>query len=217
MTKDLEKKLYQSKWFDYRLLTPGEATVEFICCWSHAQDRFLAALGYAEDASVGIHFSCDLKDLEAFEKQYPKEATIFKNLRRYADKKFLIYNDFWRCAFAFLLFDSNMHDAYCRRYLKTRGLKVFTDTQLKSIIFNMIADENIIRRSKHLYFRAQAWKDEPLQNKYYNYLTYHVVKKYPKTYEEVLNKLVSYGDLNAGYLRKYYGACFRFLHAQKHN
>jgi len=208
-----EDQLYETKWFDYRLLTPDQATLLFIRYWWRAHRFLLEKLyGYVVDehgghSEVEEHelFDANNITLDEIQNRFPSELDTFTRLRRFADSRGFNYETFWFAAAHVLLHYYLPKDISLERYIETKDIRILSNVIFKNNVLDKIDEDGIISPSHLCYFMAQHWHDEELQNQYYEYLVESVVKgRAPAMWYRLLRTWISDGWLSQEFLEAYH-------------
>lgn len=178
-----EIELLEKKWFDYRFLTPDEATALLIGAFKKTQAIYDDTTLYVNIAK-GLNF-LNLRSWSGWK--------WFEKIRLFADANCLQYN--------FLL--ENAFEARCRigfpnNYVQSISHEKVLNAALESILDNSVS---IIRESKWKIFRAENYKGHKIQNDYYEYLLSEVLCRYGKTKSTgVLRSMIESGKMHREFL-----------------
>lgn len=178
-----ESELFEKKWFDYRFLTPDEATAVLIGAFSKTQTTYDETTRY-----VNIAKGLNLLNPSAW-----SGWKWFEKIRVFADTHCLQYNLLLEHAF----------EARCRLGFPNNFVQVIShnkvlDAALESIFEN---SASIIRESNWKIFRAENYRGHKIQNEYYEYLLSEVLCRYGKTKStDVLRSMISEGKMHRDFL-----------------
>jgi hypothetical protein len=202
---DIEQELFKTKWFDYRMLSPDDATLLFMDEWRKAltsynehnvpsyrgKDGKLHVMNGYTDVSKGYK-SLNIEYLKTKKKT---SWNLFTKLRQWADKQGFGYDKYWPSAF-------KAHEVLG---FKNRLLNVFLNERIKAKVVERIDDYRQIKIKKAMSsaFKAENYEGTPLQDDYYEYLIDELKQRYPVRREEKLMKMVKEGEINKNFFKKY--------------
>ena len=184
-----ERELFDTKFFDYRALTPDVATLIFM------QDWATAFTNYNEDLGRSRYWAF-LKSFESFDSSYLQTNARFRilgKLRHFADAHGFRYDLFWQWAFDAHL-NLGFHKTWENVFLNSRILT-------KTIEMKREHEENFITYARSDIFKPENYRNLELQNDYYWYLIYEVKNRYHRDeFRSRLRSLLEKGRLAEEFL-----------------
>lgn len=158
----LEQELYETKFFDYRVISHNTATIAFVCF-------FQKELLVYEKLTRKGYFRNYLSTVNQPVPEW-KHFKTFQDLRRWADANFIKYNDFWSFAF---LFHREMGFKQCFP-------NVFKNKNLLINIKNVDKEKytHQLKLADLQYFNIDNYTGEDMQNDYWNYVIKEIRAKY---------------------------------------
>jgi hypothetical protein len=193
-----ERELYQTKWWDARLLTPKEATLAFALAHFRAMAAHKASMG---DRPFEAVIASRKLDLAAPEKWAHWE--IMTKLRRFADAFGARYDDFWELAF-----EAHIDLKLPTRLTRKGTLFVPCNTFLTPSLMNQVAVRwqerygRFVRYSEAPFFTPAGYRGLRLQDAYYDEIVARLMYGGGATPEKI-RQMIDDGKLSADYLRKY--------------
>ena len=162
-----EHELFKKKWFDYRHLTPDEATWVFICEWRKFCKKYFRLIGH-EDRHILKFKGYEIHEIQAC--KGPRFWVVMTEMRRWADLHCLDYSEFWSISFnnlTIMTFGSNW-------------LSIFSEKQFRSNVLIYIQEqrEMIIRMSQFKKFADPSFQKTPIAREYQQYLIDEAKKKF---------------------------------------
>ena len=188
-----EIELYETKFYDYRAVSPDVATMQFMLAYGRAMEGYNDRLGYSKHRHIFRSIpSMRLSDLRS----QPQFSQLAK-LRRWADKYGMPYKFFWSYAT-----EAHLKLAFHQTYIPIFGHKAIK-LRVKEA-WDEWRTKFSVPRSNWDFFRAENFDRRPLQCDYYDYVLGNTIKMYG-THEAArrISELVSTGELAADYVQEY--------------
>jgi hypothetical protein len=186
----LEIELYETKWFDYRPVSPDVATMMFLLDYVKSMATYNDTLGNSRYVHTLKQFQS--MDLETVRQQ--KNFKMLRGLRQWADKRGMRYDQFWSWA----------TEAHLKLGFAKMFINVFYNASILAEVEKAHAEwtAKFLVRSDHKYFRASAFKGYPVQLDYYDYLVKGTLQRNDsKLAARTLAQLVKAGEIDHGYLQ----------------
>lgn len=185
-----EIELYETKWFDYRVMSPDVATMKFMLAYGQSMRQYNHLIGLNRYFFVMRQFpSVKLSDLRK-----NRQFKILAGLRRWVDKHGMPYPTFWSYAndaHLNMKFVKNFISAYCNKKLLAVVNEMWTQRR-----------QEVIVRSEFDYFRAENFAGLEAQCDYYDYLIGETQRRYSREESATkLDDLVESGELDQKYLQ----------------
>lgn len=157
-----EARLFDKKWWDNRLLHPGEATLQCVRAYGAAYQDMLKRRHDVEEAKYRRGFGNSCGSLAAFAKH--REAASFIHLRQTIDELGLPYSFFFRAAFRYA--DASKWKHYLPRpnHLRTEEFKLATLKAWKDQL------QGGIVLPEHPFFIEPESLDDPLHRLFQGWL-----------------------------------------------
>ena len=161
-----ERELMETKFFDYRALTPEVATLVFMREWARA------FCNYNEDLGKTKHYVF-LKSFQSFDLSYLRDNRRFKTLgklRQIADKHGVRYDLYWQWAF----------EAHLSLGFGKTFENVFFNKNIQAKILDMkrAHDETFMTYAESDIFKPENYRNLELQNDYF----WHLIRKIKDRY-----------------------------------
>ena len=169
-----ENELYDTKWFDYRMLRPHACDLYFL--YHYAEENAL------HNEIVGkSYFKSFLNKVDLNKYESWRFRGFITRTRQFADKHGMPY--YYYCKY---------HFKAIRDYgYKYDSINVLSNKRVRNIVYNMFdtysVENTIYSRSK--IFSVELYRKLDIQNKYFDYLTKRIVVKYAGCYEKISSVL----------------------------
>lgn len=181
-----ELALMAVKWFDYRILTPDQATME--CLYHYA----LATRHFQKEAGNGSYFNF----LVRVDLSNPKEWGGWKfieKIRQHADSLGMPYNLYWDFAYV----------ARSRIPFQRSFISVFLNKHLQKMVAELTAKhaENCLILSDHRLFRPESYTGCWIQKLYFNYVVRAAWERFGKAnFQRMLGQILEDGKIPLDFL-----------------
>ena len=177
-----ERELMETKFFDYRALTPEVATLVFMREWARAFCNYNEDLGYTR------HFAF-LKGFKSFDLNYLRTNRPFKilnELRQIADKHGARYDLYWQWAF----------EAHTELCFGNKMVNTFKNKKIQAKILDMKReyDERTITYAKSDIFKSANYRNFELQNDYFWHIIREIKNRYHRDYRQGIMKTLIKND-----------------------
>ena len=161
-----EIELYQSKFFDYRPVSPDVATMQFMYAYGKAMEIYNDTLGYTKYRHI-------LKAFDKMELGALKEKTQFKSLaslRRWADRHGMPYDLYWSYA----------TEAHLQLKFDKTYINVFSHKKIRAYVLEKWESRRrqVVIRSDSHFFKAENYQGFQVQKDYYEYVIDGVFEKH---------------------------------------
>lgn len=178
----LESELMSKKWWDYRLLTPDDATIAFIGSYAKRVPQYIERLGNCPYVNL-------LKSFEIVSPRKWNNWSIAEKTRMWCDERCLSYDDFWIMA--------------CEEHEKMGWHKTFFNSfcgqKMLERIQNRLKDRQFIQFSRLGFFTDVGYIGCPLQIKYHRFIVEKIGSKYGESAMEAIMSLMADGLLSKQY------------------
>jgi len=193
---EFERDLYQTKWWDYRLLMPKQATLAFALAYFKAMGTYKISVGENAFTAVVASRRLDPKNPETW--THWKIMTI---LRQRAAGRGARYEDYWQLSF------EGYKDLSFKTRLTAKGLyyirtNVFNMPNMLDYVERWHRERcgKYIRYSNAPFFSAGMYRGHPLQDAYYEAILSSLSKVRSHCTPDTIRELINEGKLSAVFL-----------------
>jgi hypothetical protein len=186
----LEIELYETKFFDYRPVSPDVATMMFTYAYGKAMETYNDMLG----RSRYLHTLKGFPDMKLETMKQQKQFKILQGLRQWSDKHGMRYDMFWSWAT-----EAHLNLGFQKTYIN-----VFYNKKILAEIKRQHAEwtEKFLVRSDSKFFRADSYTGHPVQQEYYDYVIKGTLKRSDQAgAAKMLAELVESGEIDLKYLQ----------------
>jgi len=182
--------LYETKWFDYRMLNPFACNIAFM--------KAFAEEGIIHNDIIGkSKYRNQLYNLDVNDAQSWRWYGYMHRLRMFADKFGMPYNLYWEYSYRAIRsmnFERDSINIFANKKLKEKAVQYWDEYEASVVVY-----------SKSSLFDVDLYQELDIQNKYYEYVCNKIIKKYNgeiSSLTSVFLRLVSDRKIPISYLTK---------------
>ena len=181
----VEERLYETKWFDYRILPVDAANIAFIFEFAKALSEYNKQLGFT--GWVNPYFK--KFDIENYKKWHWTRFLI--KLRQYADRNSMRYDDFWELAF----------EAFNEFKFRKMSINFFLNEDALRCIEEKQKKKKIIKYASSRFFSVEYYSGFEIQDDYYWYLIGRLKNFYGKNWKRQFAEMVGGGVISVNFYK----------------